>query len=192
MARAVKMTLFVLMLFAARSVTAQVTYVVPGDVLCECLNPENYLLLKRRLSVGNVQTTTYYANSEVLISFLGNYGLSEAHIFNLNYPNDLVVGIGDLSALLTGFNVYPTFDGTLCAWNVASVASHGWILNGANPGDEAYIHESSFDEFAEFEDADLGQFGSCDLNSFDLEAVYQDSVVKLTFAKRYTGGGAPD
>ena len=183
------MALFVLMLCATRFAAAQDTYVVPGDALCECLDPDNYLLLKKRLSIGNIQTTMYYANIEVLISFLGYYGLSEPHVFNLNYPSDLIVGVGDLSALLTGFNVYPTFDGTLCAWNVVSVASHGWILNGANPGDEAYIHEYSFDEF---DDVGTGQFGSCDLNSFDLEAVYQDSVIKSTFAKRYTGGGAPD
>ncbi len=168
--------------------TAQTTYVVPGEGLCECLDPADYLLLKKKLTIANTGFVSYYANIEVLISFLGYYGLFEPHVYNLNYPDDLLVGVGDLSSLLTGFNVYPTFSGALCSWNVVVVASHGWILDGGDGSNEAYIHESSFDEFDGTGDE---MFGACDLNSFDLEMVYSDSVVMLTFAKRYAGGGAP-
>ena len=96
------------------------------------------------------------------------------------------VGSGDLTALLTGFNVYPEFEETLCSWEVVNVASHGWILEqtGAAGFTEAYVHESTFDEF------DLGDetYGQCMLNSFDLEMVYlPDSVVRLTFVRKFQG-----
>jgi hypothetical protein len=176
--------------FAPADGLAQSTYAVPGEGLCTCLDPENYLILKKKTTVSNTSFTEYYAGVETLISFLGYYGLAEPHIYNLNYPDDLLVGIGDLSALLTGFNVYPSFDGAMCSWAVVMVASHGWILSDDTGVAEAYIHESSFDEF---DDAEVELFGSCDLNSFDLEMVYlPDSVVMLTFAKRYSGGGAPE
>ena len=136
-------------------------------------------------------TITYHANVEVLITFLTAYGVYGAHAMNLNWPADLVVGAGDLTALLTGFNFYPPFEETLCSWEVVNVASHGWILEeiGADAFTEAYVHESTYDEF------DLGDetYGQCLLNSFDLEMVYlPDSVVRLTFARKFLGNPTVD
>ena len=66
------------------------------------------------------------------------------------------------------------------------MASHGWILEeiDADGYSEAYLHESTFDEF------DLGDetYGQCLLNSFDLEMVHlPDSVVRLTFVRKWLG-----
>ena len=71
------------------------------------------------------------------------------------------------------------------------MASHGWILEetGADTFTEAYVHESTYDEF------DLGNqtYGQCLLNSFDLEMVYlPDSVVRLTFARKFLGNPTVD
>ena len=71
------------------------------------------------------------------------------------------------------------------------MASHGWILEqiGATGYTEAYVHESTFDEF----DLGGGTYGQCLLNSFDLEMVYlPDSVVRLSFVRKYLGNGEVD
>lgn len=182
---------FLLTLFLSWSSTAEsqvVDEAAAGVELCDCLPADSYILLKKLKTVGGESTITYHANVEVLITFLTAYGVYGAHAMNLNWPADLVVGAGDLTALLTGFNFYPPFEETLCSWEVVNVASHGWILEeiGADAFTEAYVHESTYDEF------DLGDetYGQCLLNSFDLEMVYlPDSVVRLTFARKFLGNG---
>ena len=174
------------------SVDAQVVDdAAAGVELCDCLPADSYILLKKVKTAQGQVTTTYHANVEVLITFLTAYGVIGAHAMNLNWPADLVVGSGDLTALLTGFNHYPAFEETLCSWEVVNVASHGWILEQIDSEgySEAYVHESTFDEF------DLGDetYGQCLLNSFDLEMVYlPDSVVRLTFARKFLGNSAVD
>jgi len=162
-----------------------------GVELCDCLPADSYILLKKVKTAQGQTNTTYHANVEVLITFLAAYGVFGAHAMNLNWPADLVVGSGDLTAMLTGFNHYPPFEETLCSWEVVNVASHGWILEQIDSEgySEAYVHESTFDEF------DLGDetYGQCLLNSFDLEMVYlPDSVVRLTFARKFLGNPTLD
>ncbi|MDA8695474.1 hypothetical protein N9C70_04970 [Flavobacteriales bacterium] len=162
-----------------------------GVEICDCLPADSYLLLKKtKFTFGNTQVQ-YTSNIEVLISFLGAYGHVGPHAMNLSWPNDLAVGSADLTNVLSGFNYYPSFESTLCNWEVMNVASHGWILEeiGASGYSEAYIHESTYDEF------DLGNetYGQCLLNSFDLEMVYlPDSVVRLSFVRKFLGNPVPD
>jgi len=162
-----------------------------GVELCDCLPADAYLLLKKYHFANGVSTVQYSANIEVMLAFLGAYGTIGAHPMNLNWPEDLIVGSADLTYVLTGFNHYPDFDETLCNWEVVNVASHGWILEeiGAMEYSEAYIHESTYDEF------ELGNesYGQCLLNSFDLEMVYlPDSVVRLSFVRKYLGNPSVD
>ncbi len=157
-----------------------------GVELCDCLPADSYLLLKKTVFVPGETHVQYTGNIEVLITFLGAYGHVGPHPMNLSWPNDLAVGSADLTHLLSGYNVYPPFESALCNWEVVNVASHGWILEeiGAVGYSEAYVHESTYDEF------DLGTetYGQCMLNSFDLEMVYlPDSVVRLSFVKKYMG-----
>ena len=164
----------------------EVDIAAAGVQLCDCLPADSYILIKKEKTASGQSTITYHANVEVLITFLTAYGNVGAHAMNLNWPSDLVVGAGDLTALLTGFNHYPPFAETLCSWEVINVASHGWILEeiDAVGYSEAYLHESTFDEF------DLGDetYGQCLLNSFDLEMVHlPDSVVRLTFVRKWLG-----
>ena len=175
------------MLACVSSAQAQVVDgAAAGVELCDCLPADSYILLKKLKVAGGETSITYHANVEVLITFLAAYGIHGAHAMNLNWPADLVVGAGDLTALLTGFNHYPPFEATLCQWEVINVASHGWILEetGADAFTEAYVHESTYDEL------DLGNetYGQCLLNSFDLEMVHlPDSVVRLTFVRKWLG-----
>jgi hypothetical protein len=162
-----------------------------GVELCECLPEDEYLLVKKVLTMNGETSIMFHANVEVLITFLTAYGHIGAHALNLTWPYDLVVGSADLTAILTGFNDYPEFADVLCSWEVINVASHGWILEeiDAEGYSEAYVHESTFDEF------DLGDetYGQCLLNSFDLEMVYlPDSVVRLTFVRKFQGNGPID
>jgi len=174
------------------SVYAQaVDTALPGVDICDCLPADNYLLVKKTTTIEGVATTVFHANVEVLITFLTAYGHYGGHALNLNWPQDLVVGSADLTALLTGFNHYPPFNEALCSWEVVNVASHGWILEQIDGlgYSEAYVHESTFDEF------DLGPetYGQCGLNSFDLEMVYlPDSIIRMSFVRKFQGGGAPD
>ena len=187
---------FALMLFLSLlwsvSMDAQVVDdAAAGVELCDCLPADSYILLKKMKTAQGQTTTTYHANVEVLITFLTAYGVFGAHAMNLNWPADLVVGSGDLTAMLTGYNHYPPFEETLCGWEVVNVASHGWILQQIDLEgySEAYVHESTYDEF------DLGDetYGQCLLNSFDLEMVYlPDSVVRLTFARKFLGNPTLD
>lgn len=155
-----------------------------GVELCDCLPSDEYLLVKKSVSMNGETSTVHHANVEVLITFLTAYGHIGAHALNLTWPYDLVVGSADLTALLTGFNFYPPFEDVLCSWEVINVASHGWILEETDAVgySEAYVHETTFDEF------DLGDetYGQCLLNSFDLEMVYlPDSVVRMTFVRKF-------
>ena len=191
--RLLSIAIFLLLLLSwSPSVKAQlVDDAAAGVELCDCLPADSYLLVKKLKIVGGEATTTYHANVEVLISFLTAYGVFGAHAMNLNWPADLVVGAGDLTALLTGFNHYPAFEESLCSWEVVNVASHGWILEeiDATAFTEAYVHESTYDEF------DLGDetYGQCLLNSFDLEMVHlPDSVVRLTFVRKFLGNPTVD
>ena len=162
-----------------------------GVELCDCLPADSYLMVKKVLSTPGESSISYTSNVEVLITFLTAYGYEGPHAMNLSWPNDLVVGSADLTYLLTGFNSYPEFEETLCSWEVINVASHGWILEqiGATGYTEAYVHESTFDEF----DLGGGTYGQCLLNSFDLEMVYlPDSVVRLSFVRKYLGNGEVD
>jgi len=187
---------FTLMLFLSLLRSAPVDAQVVDDAaagveLCDCLPADSYILLKKVKTAQGQTNTSYHANVEVLITFLAAYGVFGAHAMNLNWPADLVVGSGDLTAMLTGFNHYPPFEQTLCSWEVVNVASHGWILEQIDSEgySEAYVHESTFDEF------DLGDetYGQCLLNSFDLEMVYlPDSVVRLTFARKFLGNPTLD
>ena len=187
---------FTLMLFLSLSWSASLDAQMVDDAaagveLCDCLPADSYILLKKVKTAQGQTNTTYHANVEVLITFLAAYGVFGAHAMNLNWPADLVVGSGDLTAMLTGFNHYPPFEETLCSWEVVNVASHGWILEQIDSEgySEAYVHESTFDEF------DLGDetYGQCLLNSFDLEMVYlPDSVVRLTFARKFLGNPTLD
>ena len=157
-----------------------------GVELCDCLPADAYLLLKRTKFASGMTEVQYTSNIEVLITFLGAYGHVGPHPMNLSWPNDLAVGSADLTKMLSGYSIYPAFESTLCNWEVVNVASHGWILEqiDAVGYSEAYIHESTYDEF------DLGNetYGQCMLNSFDLEMVYlPDSVVRLSFVKKYVG-----
>ena len=161
-------------------------YASSGTELCDCLPADSYLLLKKVKHASGVTETSYFANVESLITFLTGYGHVGAHALNLNWPADMVVGSGDLTALLTGFSIYPPFEETLCSWEVVNVASHGWIMEqtGAVGYTEAYVHESTFDEFEMGDET----YGQCMLNSFDLEMVYlPDSVVRLTFVRKFQG-----
>jgi len=172
--------------WCATSKAQEVDIASAGVDLCDCLPADAYILIKKEKTASGQSTITYHANVEVLITFLTAYGNVGAHAMNLNWPADLVVGAGDLTALLTGFNHYPPFAETLCSWEVINVASHGWILEeiDADGYSEAYLHESTFDEF------DLGDetYGQCLLNSFDLEMVHlPDSVVRLTFVRKWLG-----
>ena len=177
--------LLTLLALSATSVQAQsVDYAAAGVALCDCLPSEDYLLLKKTVTIDGHPTVHIHANVESVITFLTAYGHVGGHALNLNWPQDLVVGSADLTALLTGYNYYPPFEETLCAWEVMTVASHGWILelSGSDVFTEAYVHESTFDEF------DLGPetYGQCGLNSFDLEMVYlPDSVVRLSFVRKF-------
>jgi len=191
--RLLSIAIFLLLLLSwSPSMKAQlVDDAAAGVELCDCLPADSYLLVKKLKIVGGEATTTYHANVEVLISFLTAYGVFGAHAMNLNWPADLVVGAGDLTALLTGFNHYPAFEESLCSWEVVNVASHGWILEeiDATAFTEAYVHESTYDEF------DLGDetYGQCLLNSFDLEMVHlPDSVVRLTFVRKFLGNPTVD
>ena len=172
--------------WCSTSKAQEVDIAAAGVQLCDCLPADSYILIKKEKTASGQSTITYHANVEVLITFLTAYGNVGAHAMNLNWPADLVVGAGDLTALLTGFNHYPPFAETLCSWEVINVASHGWILEeiDADGYSEAYLHESTFDEF------DLGDetYGQCLLNSFDLEMVHlPDSVVRLTFVRKWLG-----
>ncbi|GEM_PF-1132203 len=175
------------LLFHTQSLHGQVADgAATGVELCDCLPADSYLLLKKTRFVPGQTHVQYTGNIEVLITFLGAYGHVGPHPMNLSWPNDLAVGSADLTHLLSGYNVYPPFEATLCDWEVVNVASHGWILEqiDAVGYSEAYIHESTYDEF------DLGNetYGQCMLNSFDLEMVYlPDSVVRLSFVKKYVG-----
>ena len=96
-----------LMLFLTLSWTAALDAQVVDDAaagveLCDCLPADSYILLKKMKTAQGQTTTTYHANVEVLITFLAAYGVSGAHAMNLNWPADLVVGSGDLTAMLTG------------------------------------------------------------------------------------------
>jgi len=166
---------------------AQVVDMAAAEVpLCDCLPAEEYIILKKVKGASGTTTTQYFGNVESLITFLTAYGHVGAHALNLNWPVDLVVGSGDLTALLTGYNQYMEFADILCSWEVVNVASHGWILTQPEtPGySEAYVHESTFDEFDQGDET----YGQCLLNSFDLEMVYlPDSVVRLTFVRKFQG-----
>lgn len=174
-----------LIALSGTTVKAQsVDHAAAGVQLCDCLPPEDYLLLKKTITIDGQASVEFHANVESVITFLTAYGHIGGHALNLNWPNDLVVGSADLTALLTGFNHYPPFEETLCAWEVMTVASHGWILalSDSDVFTEAYVHESTFDEF------DLGPetYGQCGLNSFDLEMVHlPDSVVRLSFVRKF-------
>ncbi|MDB4787429.1 hypothetical protein OAG26_01840 [Flavobacteriales bacterium] len=162
-----------------------------GVELCDCLPADAYLLLKRTKFASGMTEVQYTSNIEVLITFLGAYGHVGPHPMNLSWPNDLAVGSADLTKMLSGYSIYPAFESTLCNWEVVNVASHGWILEqiGSEGYSEAYVHESTYDEF------DLGSetYGQCLLNSFDLEMVYlPDSVVRLSFVRKYLGNPAFD
>lgn len=166
-------------------------YAATGVELCDCLPADSYLLLKKLHFADGVTTIQYSANIEVVLAFLGAYGTIGAHPMNLNWPNDLVVGSADLTYVLTGFNHYPAFEDALCNWEVVNVASHGWILEeiGAAGYSEAYVHESTYDEF----ETGTETYGQCMLNSFDLEMVFlPDSVVRLSFVKKYLGNPSVD
>ena len=171
---------------------AQVVDMAAADVaLCDCLPAEEYIILKKVKHASGTTTTQYFANVESLITFLTAYGHAGPHALNINWPADLVVGAGDLTALLTGFDIYPEFEETLCAWEVVNVASHGWILIEPDMDgySEAYVHESTFDEFDQGDET----YGQCLLNSFDLEMVYlPDSVVRLTFVRKFQGNPTVD
>ena len=172
--------------WCSTSKAQEVDIAAAGVQLCDCLPADSYILIKKEKTASGQSTITYHANVEVLITFLTAYGNVGAHAMNLNWPSDLVVGAGDLTALLTGFNHYPPFAETLCSWEGINVASPGWILEeiDAVGYSEAYLHESTFDEF------DLGDetYGQCLLNSFDLEMVHlPDSVVRLTFVRKWLG-----
>ena len=164
-----------------------VDFASAGVELCDCLPAESYLLLKKTVSIpGEAPSIQYMGSVEVLITFLGAYGHVGAHAMNLNWPNDLVVGSSDLTNLLTGYNHYLEFEESLCSWEVTNVASHGWILEQIDTSviSEAYVHESTYDEF----DNGDATYGQCLLNSFDLEMVHlPDSVVRLTFVRKYLG-----
>ena len=172
---------------SVEGVEAQVVDIAAAEVsLCDCLPAEEYIILKKVKHASGATTTQYYGNVESLITFLTAYGHDGAHALNLNWPADLVVGAGDLTALLTGYNHYLDFEETLCSWEVVNVASHGWILTQPdNDGySEAYVHESTFDEFDQGDET----YGQCLLNSFDLEMVHlPDSVVRLTFVRKFQG-----
>ncbi|MBL6619299.1 MAG: hypothetical protein ISP54_02970 [Flavobacteriales bacterium] len=167
-------------------------YAGTGVDLCDCLPADSYLLLKKTVAVPGDPTLVQFMGSvEVLITFLGAYGHIGAHAMNLNWPYDLVVGSADLTNLLTGFNQYLDFEESLCSWEVVNVASHGWILQQIDTTvvSEAYVHESTYDEFLD----DGATYGQCLLNSFDLEMVYlPDSVVRLTFVRKYLGNPNAD
>lgn len=171
---------------------AQVVDMAAAEVaLCDCLPAEEYILLKKVKSMSGETATQYFGNVESLITFLSAYGHVGAHALNLNWPVDLVVGAGDLTALLTGYNHYIEFAEVLCAWEVVNVASHGWILTQPDIAgySEAYVHESTFDEFDQGDET----YGQCLLNSFDLEMVYlPDSVVRLTFVRKFQGNPTLD
>jgi len=177
----------ILWLGSVEGVEAQVVDIAAAEVpLCDCLPAEEYIILKKVKHASGATTTQYYGNVESLITFLTAYGYDGAHALNLNWPADLVVGAGDLTALLTGYNHYLDFEETLCSWEVVNVASHGWILTQPdNDGySEAYVHESTFDEFDQGDET----YGQCLLNSFDLEMVHlPDSVVRLTFVRKFQG-----
>lgn len=165
----------------------QVVDLAAADVpLCDCLPAEEYLLLKKVKVHDESTSIEYFGTVESLISFLTAFGFVGAHAWNLNWPEDMVVGAGDLTTMLTGFNHTIGFEEALCAWEVVVVASHGWILTQPEtPGySEAYVHESTFDEFDQGDET----YGQCLLNSFDLEMVYlPDSVVRLTFVRKFQG-----
>ena len=171
---------------------AQVVDMAASEVpLCDCLPADEYIILKMVKGQNGTTTTQYFGNVESLITFLTAYGHIGAHALNLNWPMDLVVGSGDLTALLTGYNQYMEFEDILCSWEVVNVASHGWILTQPDtPGySEAYVHESTFDEFDQGDET----YGQCLLNSFDLEMVYlPDSVVRLTFVRKFQGNPSFD
>ena len=177
----------ILWLGSVEGVEAQVVDIAAAEVpLCDCLPAEEYIILKKVKHASGATTTQYYGNVESLITFLTAYGHDGALALNLNWPADLVVGAGDLTALLTGYNHYLDFEETLCSWEVVNVASHGWILTQPdNDGySEAYVHESTFDEFDQGDET----YGQCLLNSFDLEMVHlPDSVVRLTFVRKFQG-----
>ena len=171
---------------------AQVVDMAASEVpLRDCLPADEYIILKKVKGENGTTTTQYFGNVESLITFLTAYGHVGAHALNLNWPMDLVVGSGDLTALLTGYNQYMEFEDILCSWEVVNVASHGWILTQPDtPGySEAYVHESTFDEFDQGDET----YGQCLLNSFDLEMVYlPDSVVRLTFVRKFQGNPSFD
>lgn len=177
----------ILWLGSVEGVEAQVVDMAAAEVpLCDCLPAEEYIILKKVKGASGTTTTQNFGNVESLITFLTAYGHVGAHALNLNWPVDLVVGSGDLTALLTGYNQYMEFADILCSWEVVNVASHGWILTQPEaPGySEAYVHESTFDEFDQGDET----YGQCLLNSFDLEMVYlPDSVVRLTFVRKFQG-----
>lgn len=157
---------------------------LPGMPICECLPTDEYLLIQKWVNTGGEVTIQHSTTVETLITFLTAYGFVGGHVMNFNWPQDMVVGSADLTALFTGFNHNPPFDELLCSWEVVNVASHGWILvQTDNPeNSEAYVHETIFDEFEEGSE----QYGQCQLNSFDLEMVYlPDSVVRLRFARKF-------
>lgn len=181
--------LLLLLPFETRAQNADIA--AAGVTLCDCLPPEAYLLVRKATTIDGETAIDFHANVEVLITFLTAYGHIGAHALNLNWPADLVVGSGDLTSLLTGFNHYPPFEETLCSWEVVNVASHGWILELIDVAEysEAYVHETTFDEF----DSGPQTYGQCVLNSFDLEMVYlPDSVVKLSFVRKFAGNGVVD
>ena len=163
-----------------------------GVELCDCLPADAYLLLKRTKFASGMTEVQYTSNIEVLITFLGAYGHVGPHPMNLSWPNDLAVGSADLTKMLSGYSIYPAFESTLCNWEVGQ-CGQPWMDFRANwfrrDTSEAYVHESTYDEF------DLGSetYGQCLLNSFDLEMVYlPDSVVRLSFVRKYLGNPAFD
>lgn len=191
MLRFTKLAFVALMLSALPAGAQNVDVATTGVELCDCLPPGAYLRLKKTVFAGGQTTVEYSSNIEVILLFLTAYGHVGAHPMNLSWPNDLAVGSADLTYLLSGFNNYPSFDEVLCNWEVVNVASHGWILEeiGAVGYSEAYVHESTYDEF----DNGDQTYGQCLLNSFDLEMIYlPDSVVKISFVKGFLGNGSND
>jgi hypothetical protein len=146
--------------------------VMPPEVLfnmCECTDGEK-VIYRKRLEVDGVITNTYYSNADGLLNFNTHYGENSPLIYDFNGSG--IVDSGDLISLLSGYGeTPPPYD--LCDVDVNMIFSHGW--DSEYPGSwECFVHPTLIDE-------DLVQGEYCPINTFWVEIIYMDSVVKLWY-----------
>jgi len=136
---------------------------------CDCNDTgQIYRVVK---SVDNeVVEDNYYFNTNTLLAFNAAIGYPSGNIYDFDASG--TVDAADYLSMIGGYGQHPP-EFNLCDVTVDFVNSHGW--QSSYP--DAYfciVHITATDESALNTNA-------CPLNTFNIEVVYQDSVMKYYF-----------